>query len=871
MGWLGRSRFLVAGLVVIAIAALLTAWRFQEPTPRGTTAQGFSAIWAQEVLGRVLSEGRPHPLGSPSQSEVRAGILLELYALGLEPEVQTATGCAAQGVCAAVQNILVHIPGRTDATVLVSAHTDSTAAGPGAADDGSGVVILLGLARHLRDHEAHNGVILLFSEGEELGMLGARAFLEHHPLAARVDVAVNLEARGSSGVSMLFQTQGADAWLMENYAAHAPAPFSTSVAQIVYEAMPHYTDLSAFAAFGIPGVDFAFFDDAETYHSPRDTVERLDWGSVQSQGDNALAMVRGLMDQDLDQPHTDHAVWFDVFGRTLVVLPRTAMFPISAGGFALWLSLLLWRRRKGLVADRISQTLALTMSGTAVVVSVAAPGAAYLLALPPLGAAVGALIAWMRGGHGEGWASLGGLVISSVLWFPVIETMRIALGNGPVVWLSAVLALMWVVPLVGVPQWMAHRRGGAVASLVTMVLAVCFTSGCREAPASVGERPVEGPFWWGVATSPYQVEDPGDGKYATDWDLAFQRGQLKHARGQGAGSWSHMERDRQALVDLGVSHYRFGIEWARVEPEPGVYDDVALERYADHARALAAAGIEPVVCLWHFTFPDWATNLDDPHQTGWLHPQTTARWSAYVKRVAAALGPDVTLWAPQNEPNAQAMAAYFMGIWPPGVSGDLGLVGAHTQAAADRFVEAAVILRASVPDAQIITIQNIIAFEREAWDVPGLFVGVGDRYNHDHLDRVHESADLIGFNYYYRRAATPFPADEEIWPAGIRWAIEDLQTRYGKPLVVMENGLGTDNEALRQAYLRAHAHRVLTARDDGWDVRGYFLWSLVDNYEWAQGWDVRYGLYGVDPADQSLVPKESVALYRKIVQGEVRP
>ena len=296
MGWFQHSRFGAAGLALISIMALLTGWRFQEPAPKGASVQGFSAVRARDVLRRVLPDATPHPLGTRAQSEVRARILRELSALGFEPEVQEATVCSPLGACGAVKNILVHIPGETDGTVLVSAHTDSTADGPGAADDGSGVAILVELARFFRDREARNGVILLFSEGEEQGMLGAIAFLKHHPLAAHVDVAVNLEARGRSGLSMLFQTQGANAWLMETYAAQAPAPFSTSVAQAVYDDSPHYTDLTAFAAWGIPGVDFAFFDGVTAYHSPDDTVERLDWGSVQSQGDNALAMVRGLMD-----------------------------------------------------------------------------------------------------------------------------------------------------------------------------------------------------------------------------------------------------------------------------------------------------------------------------------------------------------------------------------------------------------------------------------------------------------------------------------------------------------------------------------------------------------------------------------------------
>jgi beta-glucosidase len=330
-----------------------------------------------------------------------------------------------------------------------------------------------------------------------------------------------------------------------------------------------------------------------------------------------------------------------------------------------------------------------------------------------------------------------------------------------------------------------------------------------------------------------------------------------------------MARDREALIELGVSHYRFGIEWARVEPEPGRIDHEALAQYADHARALREAGIEPVVCLWHFTFPDWATDLDQPKANGWLHPLTQLRWGPYVRAVADALGPHVTLWAPQNEPNAQAMAGYFLGHWPPGVSGDLDAVAAQTQAATARFNEAASILRTRDPDAKILTIQNLIAFEPQPWDAAGVFTRIGERYNYAHLDGVHQQADYIGFNYYYRRAASPFPAPEEIWPRGIRVAIEDLQARYGKPIVVMENGIGTENDRLRQAYLRAHLYQVQAARKNGADVRGYFAWSLVDNYEWALGWGVRYGLYSHE--EGLLVPKESARLYARFTRGEETP
>lgn len=414
---------------------------------------------------------------------------------------------------------------------------------------------------------------------------------------------------------------------------------------------------------------------------------------------------------------------------------------------------------------------------------------------------------------------------------------------------------------------------------LTLIAALCpllctLACGAEAGPANPtgsASKSDEANFWWGAATSPYQVEDPGEDKFTTDWDLYFDAGELRHARGEGVHSWTKMARDRQALRDLEVSHYRFGIEWARIEPQPGVYDDHALQRYVEHAKALRLMGIEPVICLWHFTFPDWGTNLDDPMANGWLHPQVQARWAAYVERVAKAMAPHVTWYAPQNEPNAQAMAGYFLGIWPPGAKNDLDAVESQTGGAAKRFIEAAEILRKFDKDAQIMTVQNIIAFDPQAWDQLGIFTGIGDSYNYAHLDAVAASTDFIGFNYYYRRDASIFPSPERVWPRGIRVAIEQLSQRYGKPLLITENGLGTPYDQEREAYLRAHIRQVMLAREAGYDVRGYFAWSFVDNYEWALGWDVDYGMMYEDPVTQELIAKPSFELYRKIASGELSP
>jgi beta-glucosidase len=874
------------------------------------------------TLRRLIPDDQPHPRGSEEQTALQNRLVQILEELNLEPELQESWTCSPQGPCGDVRNILVHFPGESRQIVLFSAHTDSTEDSPGAGDNGQGVAILVELARQLRDKELENSVTLLFTDGEEDGRLGSIAFVESHPLAARVAVAVNLEARGQSGRSSLFRTAGEDAWLIDLYASHAPDPFSSSVHQVVFEAMPHYTDLATWESFGIPGVDFAFIEQPEAYHSPLDTVDRLDPRSVQSQGDNALAMLEGLSEADLSHPPRGHAAWFDVMGLGVVHWPRSWTFwlallgagltgaaclllrktrdlrlaDVGAGMMVVLLALtgsilLGWGLSKGIVSlepghmvlamvagcltgsvglgilSRRLSALSMHLSScvfmawSALPLALFYPGLAHLLVLPSAFATLGCLAAQRWPWSAASTGALLGLLVAATLWLPMLDGIRIALGAQGIGVLAGgtAMVLCWALPL-----W----RGLAPRSRARWVLLLpIWGLGC-QAP-TVDRPPIDTPMWWGVATSPYQVEDPGEGQFTTDWDLFYDRGRLREPRGEGVGSWSQMGRDRDALVELGVSHYRFGIEWARVEPEPGQIDYTALERYAEHAQALREAGIEPVVCLWHFTFPDWATDLDRPEANGWLHPQTAQRWGPYVEAVADALGPHVRLWAPQNEPNAQAMAGYFLGQWPPGVSGDLGAVADQTEAAVERFNEAASILRSRDPDAQILTIQNIIAFEAQTWDALGVFTGIGEEYNHAHLEGVHEQADFIGFNYYYRRDATPSAASEQTWPRGIRIAIEELQTRYDKPIVVMENGLGTDDDRKRQAYLRAHLFQVELARSEGWDVRGYFAWSLVDNYEWALGWGVRYGLYA--HVEGRLVAKESARLYSRFIRGEERP
>jgi hypothetical protein len=325
-----------------------------------------------------------------------------------------------------------------------------------------------------------------------------------------VAVAVNVEARGQSGLSTLFRTAGEDAWLIDLYAKYAPHPFTSSVHQVVFETMPHHTDLSIWELFGIPGVDFAFIDRPEAYHSMLDTVDRLEPRSVQSQGENVLAMLRGLADADLAHPPRGKAGWFDVMGLAVIHWPQpwtlwfcllgfgvtvvrglrqhktdglrfsevglgTLFVALSLAGSVLgaWgltflpLDLHHWpmgglvvavlvawsvvfaqlTRRVSPLGLHFSACLFLTLA--ALPVALLWPGVAYLLVLPPVFANVGWVTALRWPSSSVPVGALVGLFVAGILWFPLLEGVRIALGAGAIVPGAAGLSLVlvWALPL----------------------------------------------------------------------------------------------------------------------------------------------------------------------------------------------------------------------------------------------------------------------------------------------------------------------------------------------------------------------------------------------------------------------------------------
>jgi hypothetical protein len=316
-------------LSVFALAAILvlTLGGLQPPAPKRATTppSQFSAARALDTLHRVFNTDEPHPVGSAADAAIRDRVVAELTQLGYQPQIQTSFACGDFGTCATVNNVLARLDGTDTSSsdaVLLAAHYDSVPAGPGDSDDGVGVAAVLEIARALKSTPApRHAVIFLIDEGEEAGLLGARAFVDSHAWAKDVRAAVNLEARGTSGPSVLFETGSANEWAVSLYAQHAARPATSSIFYTVYKALPNDTDFTVFKAAGYQGLNFAFIGDEVHYHTPLDNSANVSPDSLQHQGENALPSLVALANADLSNVPQGDAVFFDLFGRATVRWP----------------------------------------------------------------------------------------------------------------------------------------------------------------------------------------------------------------------------------------------------------------------------------------------------------------------------------------------------------------------------------------------------------------------------------------------------------------------------------------------------------------------------------------------------------------------
>jgi len=344
-----------AGMVAALLALLMTALWFKgglidlPDVPARAAAGRFDTARALARLGRILGDQRPHPVDSDSNDLVRERLIAELRAIGLAPAVTDDFACNGTGKspsvsCARVRNVLARLGPAQGRPVMMVSHYDSTPVGPGAADDGIGVAVMLEAAALLKDRPLKRPVLLLFNEGEEAGLIGARAFLDRHPLARQVESVVNLEARGVTGPALMFETSRPNGSAVAAFARSADRPFANSASADFYRLIPNDTDVSVFRERLWTILNFAIIGNESRYHSPGDTLAALDPRSVRHMGEQALAATASVATDGVPPPGGSK-LYMDLLGRSLVVLPMAVGFLLLGASLILfaWLA----RRRRG--------------------------------------------------------------------------------------------------------------------------------------------------------------------------------------------------------------------------------------------------------------------------------------------------------------------------------------------------------------------------------------------------------------------------------------------------------------------------------------------------------------------------------------------
>ncbi|HKV42533.1 MAG TPA: M20/M25/M40 family metallo-hydrolase, partial [Blastocatellia bacterium] len=348
------AMFVAAAIAIFAVVSLYTAAP-PAPLPANAPASEFSA---ERAIAHVRAiAGAPHPLWSPGDASAREYIVAQLRAMGLDPQVQEATSVIrGRGFCSAgvVKNVVARMSGTANTrAVMLVAHYDSVPTGPGASDDGSGVATLLETLRALKASPSlRNDVIFLFSDGEEEGLYGARAFVRDNPWVKDVGVALNFEARGAGGTSFMFETSNDNGWLIRQFAAAAPYPSANSLTYALYKLLPNDTDMTEFKKAGMAGLNFAYIGDWNRYHTMLDTVQNLDARSLQQDGSYALAMAGKFGNLDLRQTKEPDAAYFNTLGRFMVYYPLRWTLPIALIVLANFIVMLVVGFKTGTLAFR---------------------------------------------------------------------------------------------------------------------------------------------------------------------------------------------------------------------------------------------------------------------------------------------------------------------------------------------------------------------------------------------------------------------------------------------------------------------------------------------------------------------------------------
>jgi beta-glucosidase len=403
-------------------------------------------------------------------------------------------------------------------------------------------------------------------------------------------------------------------------------------------------------------------------------------------------------------------------------------------------------------------------------------------------------------------------------------------------------------------------------------------------------------FQWGVATSAFQLEGSPHADW-TGWDDALRA----HP-----GVTNHYELyrdDLRLLKDLGVNAYRFSIEWSRIQPRADTWDETVIAHYQEIVDIIRGYGIEPMVTLHHFTHPRWFLERHPWHKNS-----SREKFLRFVEKIASSIT-GVRDWITFNEPYVILLGGYLEGCTPPGIR-DVKLSMMALRNIFTSHGRAYDIIRAHVPGARVSIAHNMSVFAPwKRWNPLDRLLSRTAKYfyNHSIIDAfrtgtfvikfpfsrpltielpIKGKLDFFGVNYYTRihLRFNPFRkmgvelrnrdldgrgltnVGWEIHPRGLARVLR-YASRLNVPLVITENGIATHDSQLKTRYLREHVDVIEECLHNGLDVRGYFYWTLIDNYEWLHGLDARFGLYRVDFETLQRAPTSAATYYTYLIES----
>ncbi len=395
-------------------------------------------------------------------------------------------------------------------------------------------------------------------------------------------------------------------------------------------------------------------------------------------------------------------------------------------------------------------------------------------------------------------------------------------------------------------------------------------------------------FLWGAATASYQVEG---GIENTDWAEASRHGRVPLC-GIACDHYHRYEADFDIAKSLGHNAHRLSIEWARIEPEEGKFDEGAILHYRKVIDALYARNMTPFITLWHFTLPLWFSE-----KGGFEREDAPAIFARYCAYVVSKLGDKRIYFSTMNEPNVYGSNGWLRGSWPPfkrfTLTDLLSITnsGRTYESQAEKGFKplrlylrvmknlalahnsAYTAIKSVNPDVDVSVVKHVILFHSN-WNPWNKLMAWGSNYfwTYKFMNRVKNHCDSIGLNYYFHKkfgdkeTYAKTDMDWDIYPEGIEQALMML-SMYKKPLYVAESGLADEKDVYRADYIKRQVRAMWRAMKRGAKVQGHMYWSLLDNYEWALGFEKRFGLVEIDYKTLARTVRPSAQVYKQICES----